>query len=74
MSADTAKLAIQDAEVSTPRALATLAPMATIAPFNDTAEMPELKAPYHRDIADDDDLSEFERARRSSKTWSMGQD
>ncbi len=74
MSADTAKLAIQHAEVSTPRALATLAPMATIAPFNATAEMPEVKAPYHRDIADDDDLSEFERARRSSKTWSMGQD
>jgi hypothetical protein len=48
--------------------------MATIAPFNSTAEMPEVKALYHRDIADDDDLSEFERARRSSKTWSMGQD
>ena len=74
MSADTAKLAIQHAEVSTPRDLATLAPVATIAPFNATAKLPETKAPYHSDIADDDDLSEFEHARRTSKTWSMGQD
>ena len=74
MSADTAKLAIQHAEVSTPCDLATLAPMATIAPFNATAEMPGVKAAYHSDITDEDDLSEFERARRTSKTWSMGQD
>ena len=74
MSADTAKLAIQHAEVSTPRDLATLAPVATIAQFNATAKLPEAKALYHSDIADDDDLSEFEHARRTSKTWSMGQD
>lgn len=74
MSADTAKLAIPPTEAGTPSDLATLAPMATIAPLNATAGFPEVKAPYHTHIADDDDLSEFERARRTSKTWSMGQD
>ena len=74
MSADTAKLAIQQADVNTPSDLAPLAPVATIAPFSATANMPEVKAPYRSDTADDDDLSEFERARRTSKTWSMGQD
>ena len=37
------------------------------------ADMPEQKRP-NRMIELDDDLSEFERARRTSKTWSMGQD
>ena len=36
-------------------------------------DMPEQKRP--RLLMDfDDNLSEFERARRTSKTWSMGQD
>ena len=74
MSVDSAKLAIQQAEVIAPRDLATLAPVASIAPLNATAKLPEVKAPYQSDIAHDDDLSEFERARRTSKTWSMGQD
>ena len=36
-------------------------------------EMPEQKHQSQM-IVLDDDLSEFERARRTSKTWSMGQD
>ena len=36
-------------------------------------EMPELKKPRFT-IAHEANLSEFERARRSNKTWSMGQD
>ena len=35
--------------------------------------MPEPKRPC-LPMDFDDDLSEFERARRTSKTWSMGQD
>jgi len=35
--------------------------------------MPEQKRPSLV-VDPDDDLSEFERARRTSKTWSMGQD
>ncbi len=34
---------------------------------------PETKKPYQQIIVDDS-LSEFERARMSSKTWSMEQD
>ena len=37
------------------------------------ADMSEQKRPNQM-IELDDDLSEFERARRTSKTWSMGQD
>lgn len=37
------------------------------------ADMPEQKRPSLV-VDPDDDLSEFERARRTSKTWSMGQD
>ena len=37
------------------------------------ADMPEQKQPSQM-IELDDDLSEFERARRTSKSWSMGQD
>ena len=37
------------------------------------ADMPEQKRPIQT-VEFDDDLSEFERARRTSKTWSMGQD
>ena len=36
-------------------------------------DMPEQKRPNLM-VDLDDDLSEFERARRTSKTWSMGQD
>ena len=36
-------------------------------------DMPEQKRPSLL-VDFDDDLSEFERARRTSKTWSMGQD
>ena len=36
-------------------------------------EMPEQKQ-LSQMIVLDEDLSEFERARRTSKTWSMGQD
>ena len=36
-------------------------------------EMPEAKKPRVT-IPDDANLSEFERARRTNKTWSMGQD
>ena len=36
-------------------------------------DMPEQKRPC-LPVDFDDDLSEFERARRTSKTWSMGQD
>ena len=36
-------------------------------------DMPEQKRPTLM-VDLDDDLSEFERARRTSKTWSMGQD
>ena len=36
-------------------------------------EMPEVKKPRFT-IADEANLSEFERARRTNKTWSMGQD
>ncbi len=36
-------------------------------------EMPEQKRQSQM-IVLDEDLSEFERARRTSKTWSMGQD
>ena len=36
-------------------------------------DMPEQKRPCLL-VDFDDDLSEFERARRTSKTWSMGQD
>ncbi len=36
-------------------------------------EMPEQKHQSQM-IVLDEDLSEFERARRTSKTWSMGQD
>ena len=38
-----------------------------------STDMPEQKRPNLM-IDLDDDLSEFERARRTSKTWSMGQD
>ena len=49
---------------------ATLSRIETRSQHND---MPEQKRP--RLLVDfDDDLSEFERARRTSKTWSMGQD
>ena len=38
-------------------------------------EIPELKKSLPlRKFDIDEDLSEFERARRTSKTWSMGQD
>ena len=36
-------------------------------------EMPENKKPSIT-IPHEDNLSEFERARRTNKTWSMGQD
>ena len=36
-------------------------------------EMPEVKKPRVT-IPHDANLSEFERARRTNKTWSMGQD
>lgn len=36
-------------------------------------DMPEQKRPNQM-VDLDDELSEFERARRTSKTWSMGQD
>ena len=36
-------------------------------------EMPEVKKPQATSPYDDN-LSEFERARRTNKTWSMGQD
>ena len=38
-----------------------------------STDMPEQKRPSLV-VDPDDDLSEFERARRTSKTWSMGQD
>ena len=49
---------------------ATLSRITTKAP---QAEMPEQKRPSQM-IEPYEDLSEFERARRTSKTWSMGQD
>jgi hypothetical protein len=49
---------------------------ATLSPITGGArkiEMPEQKH-LSQMIVLDEDLSEFERARRTSKTWSMGQD
>ena len=44
-----------------------------VAPQQSKTEIPEIKKSLPlRKI--DEDLSEFERARRTSKTWSMGQD
>ena len=43
-----------------------------------TRQSPKIEMPEHKQrsqmIVLDEDLSEFERARRTSKTWSMGQD
>jgi len=56
--------------------LASALPGATLSRIevrSQSTDMPEQKRPCL--LMDfDDDLSEFERARRTSKTWSMGQD
>ena len=51
----------------------TRAPLSRITSGSLEIEMPEQKHQSQM-IVLDEDLSEFERARRTSKTWSMGQD
>ena len=56
--------------------LASVLPRATLSRIevrSQHIDMPEQKRPCLR-VDLDDGLSEFERARRTSKTWSMGQD
>ena len=66
-------------DTSTHRALQTLptglsrATLSRITGGSLEIEMPEQKHQSQM-IVLDEDLSEFERARRTSKTWSMGQD
>ena len=49
------------------------ATLSRITPKAPQADMPEQKRSIQMTELDDN-LSEFERARRTSKTWSMGQD
>ena len=56
--------------------LTSVLPRATLSRIevrSQNTDMPEQKRPCLL-VNFDDDLSEFERARRTSKTWSMGQD
>lgn len=69
---------VDDADTHSPLASSLTAALsrATLSRIKTTppqADMPERKRPAQM-IELDDDLSEFERARRTSKTWSMGQD